>query len=196
MPTFLSDPPQALYLVLGAAFVVTGVIAAQYQNRRTLIPFVVAFLLLVGLFVIDRMFESPREESVRRAQAIAAAADARNPDQLVAHLADAIEYRAGDGTAHQFTRDDLKNHTFWNTLRHFNVHVAVWDFSRDEVKEIDDNTVEIGFMAKGEVPDGKQIPLYVRATFKRQSDGQFKLTSFRTFEALDRSRPFAIHGFP
>ena len=192
----ISDPPQALYLALGVAFVVTGVIAAQYQSRRKLIPFVIVLLLLVGLFLVDRLFESPREESVRRAQAIAAAADARNPDAFVSHLADTIEYSAGDGTPHKLTRDQIKSHGFWGTLRHFNVHVAVWDFSRDDVKVIDDNTVEIGFMAKGEVPDGKQIPLFVRATFKRQSDGQFKLTAVRTFDALDHSKPFAIHGFP
>ena len=46
------------------------------------------------------------------------------------------------------------------------------------MNEIDENTIEIGFLAKGEA-DGKQIPIYFRATFARQSDGQMKLVAAR-----------------
>ena len=45
MPTFLSDPPQIVYLLLGGLLVITGAIAAQKQDRRSAIPFSIAFLL-------------------------------------------------------------------------------------------------------------------------------------------------------
>ena len=92
-------------------------------------------------------------------------------------------------------RDEIKNSSFWGLLRQFNVHVAAWDFSRSDVKEIDPDTIEIGFLAKGEV-DGKPFPFYIRTTFARQPDGQLKLTVFRGFEALDRSKPVDIPKFP
>ena len=38
MPTFLSDPPQAVYLVLIGAVLVTGVVFARYQDRKRLRP--------------------------------------------------------------------------------------------------------------------------------------------------------------
>lgn len=200
MPTFLSDPPQTVYLVLGALLVVTGAIAAQKQDRRAVIPFAVTFFLMLAVFVIDRAVESPREEAVRRVHQMAMAADAKNahtfsPDAFGEHLADEVSIGA-EGQAKTLSRDQLKSHHFWQMLRQANVHVAVWDFSRDDVKVLDDNTVEIGFMGKGELDGGQQIPVYCRARFSKQPDGSFKITSLRTFEPLDHSKPLLIPGLP
>jgi hypothetical protein len=195
MPTFLSDPPQLVYIVLGGLLVVTGLIAAQKQDRRSVVPFVVAFFLMLLVFIIDKAVESPREEAVRRITFMALAADAKHPDAFAEHLADKVEIESGTQSK-SYTREELKTHGFWQTLRHFNVHVAVWGFSRDDVKVIDGNTVEIGFMGKGEVDGGKQIPIYCRATFTKQTDGTFKLTRLRTFDPIDHSKPLGVPGLP
>ena len=42
------------------------------------------------------LFESPREEAVRRVEAMAKAADVRTTRRFVAHLADKVEYRGAD----------------------------------------------------------------------------------------------------
>jgi hypothetical protein len=196
MPPFLADPPQILYLVLGGLLVVTGAIAAQKQDRRAAIPFGVAALLMLLLFLIDRFSESPREEAVRRVYMMQMAADAKNPDALVAQVADRVTIAAGNESGKTLTREELKNHAFWGTLKAANVHVAVWGFSRDDVKEIDGNTVEIGFLGKGEIPGGQQIPVYLRATFTKQADGSRKLTALRTFDPIDHSKAFPIPMFP
>jgi hypothetical protein len=196
MPTFITDPPQLVYLVLGGLLIVTGAIAAQKQDRRAVVPFGLAFLLMLVVFLIDKFNESPREEAVRRAHLMAMSADAKNPDALSEHVADRVTVAAGNDTGKPVTKDELRKHPFWNTLRAANVHIAVWDFSREDVKEIDDTRVEIGFLAKGEVPGGQQIPVYVRATFGKQPDGSRKLTTLRTFEPLDRSKPLPIPMFP
>ena len=91
-------------------------------------------------------------------------------------------------------RSEIKASPFWALLRQHNVRVTAWDFARSEVKEIDATAVEIGFMAKGEV-DGKPIPFYLRATFKKQADGQMKLTAFRSFHPTNHAEPLPIPGF-
>jgi hypothetical protein len=195
MPTLLSDPPQTLYLILGGVVVVTAAIAARRQDRRSLAVFGVALTLLLLVWIIDRAVESPREEAVRRVNEMVHAADSHNPEAFVAHLADTVEYKGVDAPR-TMTREQVRNSQFWSQLRTFGVHVAAWDFSRDDVKEIDANTVEIGFLAKGEA-QGRQFPVYIRATFARQADGQFKLTRFATYEPMKRTNEaINIPNFP
>lgn len=185
MPTLLSDPPQTLYLIIGGLVVVTAALAARRQDRKSFAVFGVALTLLLLVWLLDRGAESPREEAVRRVNEMVHAADAHNPEAFVAHIADTVEYKGADAPR-TLTREQVRNSPFWSQLRTFGVHVAAWDFSRDDVKEIDANTVEIGFLAKGEA-QGRQFPVYVRATFARQVDGQFKLTRFATYDPMKRT---------
>ena len=148
------------------------------------------------VFLIDRLVESPREEAERRTYMMAQAADLKSPDAFVTHLADEVSIASGNEKGKTLTREQMKRSPFWDTLRHFDVHVAVWDFSRNHVKQINENTIEIGFMGKGEVRGGEQIPVYVRSTFTRQSDGSFKLSAMRTFDPLNHDAPLSIPGFP
>jgi len=190
----LSDPPFALYLVLGAFVVIAGVIAASRQDRRSLRTLVIAVVVLVLVFVIDWLVVSPREGAVASAKAMAKAADARDPAAFIAEVADTVEFHDG-GQPKKVTREQLRTSGFWNMLTQYGVHVAVWDFSRENVREVDANTVEIGFMAKGETPQG-QYPLFIRATFTKQTDGQMKLTKFATFHPTNHAEPMPIPNFP
>lgn len=195
MPPFIADPPQWVYYALAAALVVTGAIAAQKQDRRAIIPFGVAFLLMVLVFLLDRVGESPREEAIRRTSMMGLAADAKNPDAFVEHVADKVEMQTGEGGTKTVTREYLRNSQFWKQLRDFRVQVTVDTFSREDVKVLGDDAIEIGFTAKGDA-DGKRVPVYCRATFRRQSDGSFKLTAFKSFEFIDRTKTFTIPNFP
>ncbi len=194
MPTILSDPPFALYLVLAAALAITGAIAASRQDRRSGIAFGIAILVLLLVFAIDRFRASPREEAVQGAQALVAAAEAKDPSAFALLLADKVEYEGNPSRT--LTREEIRTGPFWSMLKQYGVtHVAAWDFSRDDVKQRDDNTVEIGFMAKGENAQG-QFPVYIRATFSRQSDGKMKLTKFASFHPTNHAEPLAIPNFP
>src|SRR5262245_20737769 len=122
MPEFLADPPQALYLVLGGLLVITGAIAAQKQDRRAAIPFGIAALLMMLLFLIDRFSESSRDEAVRRTHMMAMAADAKNPVAFVEHVTDKVTIAAGNEPGKTVTRDELKRSPFWGTLRSENAH--------------------------------------------------------------------------
>jgi ketosteroid isomerase-like protein len=192
MPAFVTDPPPIVFLLLAAALIVTGLVWLNRRSRKALIAFL-AVILVTGIVVLlDRLLESPREEAVRRVQAMVAAADRRDPDAFMAHVADSVVYQ-GESQAVTYSRDQLRRHHFWITLQQFNVHVAAWDFARDDVIQPDDNTIEIGFLAKGET-GGKQIPAYFRATFKRQPDGQWKLNRLASFDPIQRTKPLAVPG--
>jgi hypothetical protein len=193
MPTFFTDPAPGFYLVLLAFTVVTGAMAARNQDRRSFVRFAIAAAILLAVYGVDKAFESPREQAVRRVQAMARAADEQNPDAFVAHIADTIEYR-GSSQATVLKREDVRRSAFWPMLRRFDPRVVVWDFSRDDVKQIDDNTIEIGFSAKGELRDGTPFPLYMRAAFKKQPNGEWKLTAFASYEFAKHDVPFAIPG--
>jgi hypothetical protein len=197
MPTFFADPPQWLYLLLGGLLLVTGVLAAQKQDRRTAIAFGIAFLLMMLVFLIDRMCESPREEAIRRTHMIAMAADAKNPDAFAEHLADEVTiYTFAAQQGKKLTREELKNHPFWGLLRTWRAKIEVSGFAREDVTEINDNAIEIGFVGKGAPEGGTMMPFYLRATFTKQPDGSFKLTAVRVYEFLDRNKLANVPGFP
>jgi hypothetical protein len=194
MSTFLSDPPQTLVLVLAAAVVVACVVWFNRRTRKTLVAFLSLLAATVLLLLIDRLAESPREEAVRRVQAMVRAADAHDAEAFASHLADSVTYQ-GEKQPRKYSRDDLRRHHIWSLLRQFRVHVAAWDFSRHDVTYTDENTVEIGFLAKGEA-EGKQFPFYFRATFQKQPDGQMKLVRLASFDALQRqNKPVSIPSF-
>jgi hypothetical protein len=193
MPTFLSDPPSILYLVLaGVAFVAGGV----WFNRRTR-PALVVFLAVVGLiallFLLDRVFESPREEAVRRVEAMIKAADARNPDAFVEHVAEKVEIEQETGKQTR-TRAEIRTSPFWGLLNQYQPRIVAWDFSLEEGGGGD--SVAVGFMAKGEA-QGKPFPVYLVARFTRQPDGAMKLSRLETYDPVKRKNArISIPGFP
>ena len=195
MPDFIADPPQTIYLLLAAAVIVSGLVWFNRRGRRPLFVFLGVLSVTLLVVLLDRVFESPREEAVRRVHAIMAAADRRDPEAFASHLADRVTYQ-GD-TSKDFTREGLRTHPFWSLLHQFNVHVAAWDFSRDDVERPSADSVVIGFLAKGELrgEGGKQVPYYFRATFTRQTDGQMKLTRLESFDPMQRkNKRVSIHG--
>jgi hypothetical protein len=189
MPTFLSDPPQVVFLVLVALTLLTGAIAFNTRHRASIIAFGVVLGVLLLLLILDFSFESPREESIRRVQAMVKAADAKNPAAFVEHLADTVEFHNSTGLPEHKKREALKASQFWEILKQYDVRVVAWDYS--QLETTDPNKVEIGFMAKGE-SGGKPYPVYIRATFTRQPDGQMKLSGFRSLNPMNRTEPLPI----
>jgi hypothetical protein len=184
MLTFLSDPSFSVYLVLAAAFLITFAVWFANRSRRSLAALGVVVGVIAILLAIDLLVESSREEAVRRAQAMVKAADTRDREVFLSHVADTVEYR-GESAPVTVTRDQLRKSQMWGVLEQYKAHVAAWDFSRHDVQEIDDNTIEIGFLAKGEA-QGQQVPMYFRAKFARQGDGQMKLVALASFDPMKR----------
>lgn len=190
MPTFLSDPPNVVYLLLFAAVVVTGAIAFRRQDKKSVIPFAISALLLLALWLIGFLTESPREEAKRRIEAMAKAAHEKNPDAFVAHAADRVEYNGGT-----LNKEQVRTMGLWNLLKQYDVEVAVWDFDPEQVKQISPTEIEIGFAGQGKA-QGTPVPFYFRATFAKQPGGEFLLTKLSSYDYVKRTELKAIPNFP
>jgi hypothetical protein len=205
MPTILSDPPFIVYLLLALGTIVSFAVWVNKRNRPSLIVFGCFLALLALVFLLDRLFESPREESKRRVEEMAKAIDERNKEAFLSHIADSFQYQGESGQAITITKETLRHSSMWSILNQYNVnHVAAWDFtredfndlSRDDFNDLNENTIVIGFLGKAEA-GGNQVPMYFRAKFTRQPDGQMKLTGLASYDPLKRTNERkGIPNFP
>jgi hypothetical protein len=189
VPTFLSDPSLSLYLVLAVAFVIALAVWYRKRDRKSLLAALAFGLLVLGLYLIDASFESPREQANRRVLAMAEAATARDPARFVEQLSDSFNYRGA-------TKEQMRTAGIWTTLRNFNARVAVWGFGKGEYEEIGENEIEIGFYAKGEAAQGFRW-YFMRARFIRDPDGQYRVKTVKFYlPEGNRTNEDAPPGFP
>jgi hypothetical protein len=175
MPTALSDPSPTLYLVLGVVTVIFGAIALRRQRRSDVINFLIPAALLVALFVIDRLFESPREAAVRKIQEMGTASRDRKYDDLFRHVSDSFKYRSLD-------KKGLRDRARQAEAMGFG-GIAEYDLARSGFKSIDDNTVEQGFRVKH--TGQPELHFYVVATFKKDPDGEWRITTFKLYDPVN-----------
>src|SRR5579871_2429342 len=107
MPTWLSDPPRSLYvtLVLAAFFLLRdagekrGDPRRKTRSKRRLALIgvsLLATLLFAGIYICDTMYESPREQIVRKLREMSEAVHERDVDKLMQHIAKNFRYGAAD----------------------------------------------------------------------------------------------------
>jgi hypothetical protein len=186
MPVFLSDPTPATYLVLVALVVVTGAVAARWQDRRRLAAFGVACLLLGGLYLIDKLYNSPREEAVGGMGQLLDAVNQRQPDRFLANVSDSFG-------AYGMKKPDLRRAI--DLARQFDARIGAWNFDRKRVEYHDGPppTVDVVFDAKAEGPGGT-VPKHVKATFVQDPDGKYRLRSFATYNIVQKQVEEPIPG--
>ncbi len=191
MPNFFSDPPFLLYAILFIGFVVAGAVWFRLRSRRSRITVAIFAFLLGELILIDRLVESPREESVRRVEAMAAAATARDPARFVEQLAKSFAYNGKN-------REDVRNSGIWNLIRQYDARVAVWGLGKDDFQILSDTEIEFGFYAKGEASgqQGAEVR-YILARFVKEADGAYRLKSMKFYSLQNGNRAEEpITGFP
>ncbi len=191
MPNFLSDPPFLLYAILFIGFVVAGAVWYRLRSRKSLIAVTAIGVLLGALILIDRFVESPREESVRRVEAMAAAATARDPTRFVEQLAKSFAYNGK-------TREDVRNSGIWNLIREYNARVAVWGLGKDDFQILSDTEIEFGFYAKGQASGHPAAEVrYILSRFVKEADGAYRLKSMKFYSLQNGNRAEEpITGFP
>lgn len=190
MPTFLSDPTQALYLVLIVIPVVAAVPVARNQDRKSLVRFLACCTPLSFVFLIDRLVESPREEATRKVLAMAEAASAADGTRFVEHISASFSVNGKN-------REQLRASPIWSTIRGHNARVAVWGYGHDTAEDVAGGDLEIGFYAKGEAPSGVVLR-YCKARFGKDPDGQYRLKGIKFFDPTNRglNAEEPIPGFP
>lgn len=174
MPTALSDPSPALYLILGVITVIFGAIAVRRQRRSDLINFLIPAALLLALFLIDKAFESPREAVVRKLKEMESASQARKYDELFKHVSDSFKYKSLDKKG---LRDKATV-----AEGYFPEGVRIWNITRDNHKEMPDGTLEQEFDVQ---PVGSpQYRHQCVGVFKKDPDGEWRLVTFRLYPVV------------
>lgn len=177
MPTFLSDPSTAFYIVLLIVVAVAAIMWFRRQDRATTIRFIIALILCLGVYLCDRFVESPREEAVRRIESMVTAVNQRNATEFLAQVSESFEYKG---------RKKAEADRLIDLARQHSVQVSVWDFARDRVTFPSENQVEIVFDAKAESPSGGPFLRHVRARFVKDPDGQWRMQTFTPYNIAQK----------
>jgi hypothetical protein len=190
MPVFLSDPTPATYLVLVALVVVTGAVAARWQDRPRIGLFLAACLLLGGLYLIDKLYASPREEAVAGMGQLLDAVNQRQPDRFLANVSDSF-------SAYGLKKQDLRRAV--ELARQFDAKVSATPrtFDRGQVVYTygPPPAVEIVFDAwAGPQGSDQSTPKHVKATFVQDPDGKYRLQSFKTYNIVQKQVEEPIPG--
>jgi hypothetical protein len=188
VPAFLADPSPTLILILAVAAIAA---AAAWFSRRTtrLAGLAVLLFLLVGLLVLlDKLFESPREEAVRRVNLMCEAATAANPDRFIEHVSKSFSLNGAN-------RDRLRSAGAWALVRQHGAVITASGFSRDDVEYVGDNELTVGFMSKGEAQSGLLLK-YTKATFVKDPDGAWRMAGVKFFDPINTKQQDTVPGFP
>jgi hypothetical protein len=203
MPTWLSDPPTSLYATFGAIGVLS-ILAAMFlfspppkkrePKQKKSSPRVylfilggVALLFLLGLYICDRLYESDREQIVRKLNEMSAGVRDRNLDLTFRHVSDSFRY-GSQGKAQFRARGD-------EALRSGQVtEIPIWDVNFESLDpEAGKAVVNVRFKVLGSAL-GDQNQFLGEATFAREADGQWRMTKFRVFSPTGKKDEFHVQG--
>jgi hypothetical protein len=189
MPVFFSDPSPTAYAF---GVILVAVLVGVYlrsRRKKDLYPLAGGVAALLALFLIDRFVESPREESMRRMHEMSAASAKKNWDDVFTNVSDSFSYKGAGGA--QTDKKGLREKV--RSVESFvDKGFVVWGFSRDDFKQINDTTVEIGFSAK--VKDNDATTTYVKATFTKDPDGQWRMSGFTCYEPINTKERRTLPG--
>ena len=184
MPTFLSDPADSLYITLFIVMLVGVGIWYRYRTRKSLIAAEIGVGLLVALFIIDKVFESPREIVIRTAGDFEADFNTGEWNKFEKHIAENFDRKGKK-------KKDVK--VSYDFAKAYNAKVALWSFNRDDVVVTGD-TITVGFDAKPQGPEAEAFHRYVRGRFAKGPNGKWQLVSYTTYKALNRDVEEEIVG--
>src|SRR5262245_19503408 len=93
MPTFLSDPPQTLFLLLGAIVVVSCAVWFGRRDKKSFAVFAGAIALAVLVLLLDVFFESPREGAEKAIRELSDAVNSRNWEAFESRVSKDFQYK-------------------------------------------------------------------------------------------------------
>jgi hypothetical protein len=175
MPTILSDPPLAVYAILGVIVLVLGVLAAKRQKKADGLTFLAGLAILLVWLLIDFMVDSPRESVAKTLKEMEAASQARKYDDLFKHVSETFQYKSLD-------KKGLRDKA---TLaeQFFPEGVRIWNVNRGNFNQVDETTIEQEFDVQ---PVGSpQFRYQCVGVFKKESDGQWRMTTFRLYNVVN-----------
>jgi hypothetical protein len=177
MPTLISDPTSTMYIVFGAMVVILGALALRRQKKSDVITFVVAAVLLIAMFLVDRLVETPREQVERKLKEIQSASQARNYDEAFKHVSESFHYRSLDKKA---LREKARLGE-----QYFPEGVSIFQVNRSDFKEMTDGTIEQEFAVQPK--NNGQFRYQCVGVFKKDPDGEWRLFTVRFYPVVGGS---------
>jgi len=190
MRDFLADPGRGTYLIVAILVIIAWGLWLRRRGRIALGIAIAVSLLLLGLFIADRMIESSEEQVLRKTAEISDAINARDLAKFNANLSDHFnKYTAGLKKPEMAKLMELANQN--------GARVAVWDVKFagrvDGLSpEGKSERLQVEFKAKVELAAGGQGFKYVRAYFIKDPDGQYRLDSISGFNYVKNDDPEPI----
>jgi|GEM_PF-2288540 hypothetical protein len=198
MPTIFSDPPLWLFGLLGlaagapivAAFLLPQKTDAKAQSRQRRICFAaaaVAVVALAGLVICDRLFESDREQIVRKLRVMSVAVRENDLNRVFEHISPRFKKGAHD-------KQSLRS--FADSARRAGqvTEIKIWDENLESL-EPETGRAVVRFSVKFVGSAGTDVPYMCRAHFSKESDGQWRLHNFDIYNPLvDQNTPMSIPG--
>ncbi len=182
---WLIDPTTEVYILIVIGVGVLGYVWTRHPSRSNSILLGVGVLIAIGWVLSDVLFESLREQAVRKMRTMADASERGSLDDVFVQVSPQFLYRD------RLTKFELRTlaeraiaNIQWDGF-------SVWDFERQKVEKLDDDTVRIGFLVKA---NGFPAFFYCETIFGRDPDGELRLRSFLCFDPMrqDQSDPVSV----
>lgn len=186
MPTLLSDPTPTMYVVFGAMVIILGALALRRQKKSDVITFAVAAALLLVLYLIDRSFESPREQVSRKIKEMGEASQSKKYDDLFKHVSDSFKFQSLD-------KKGLRERAQQAEM-YIPDGIEAWSLDRPDFKIVDESTVQQGFLVQPRNTGNPAFQRYVVATFKKEGE-EWRLTTFSLYDPIKRTNDAEL-GIP
>ena len=180
MPTFLSDPSPVVLVAFGVVVLAVGGLWVRYRTRALLAAFAVLLVLLVGWVAAALLAESPREEAVRRVNAMADAVTKKDWAKFGENVSKSFEKG-------KLRKVDLKGYFDQGTA--YDLRAVAWDFALTDPPRVTDTEVVIRFDGKAETARGEPLVRHFEATFVKDPDGQFRMKTYRAFNYVQKNQP-------
>ena len=188
MPMILAEPPVLLYAVL-----LLGALAALglwFRSRKSWALAVLSgfVVLAVVVFLLDRLYESPREQSVRTVTEMADSIKKKDWATFSGHVSENFN-------ANGWTKKQMEGF-FRMAADRYNVRATAWDFALTDPPVLSDTEVMLRFDAKAETPDGQQVFKHFSAKFVKEGD-RFRMVTFTPYNYVQKNTPEPLpNGVP
>src|SRR5437763_3349454 len=121
MPAWLIEGDPVVYLVLGGVALACSALWWRTRKKRYAVAGLVAVLLAVAFFLVDRSFESDREQIERKTQEVAAAVQRHDVAGAFRHISEDFHYGGTD-------KKGLRSFADANVAHRNVTEMTVWGF--------------------------------------------------------------------
>lgn len=180
MPLFISEPPIIALMTLGVMALVLGGLWLRYRRKLLLAAAALLLVLLAVWVALGLIYESPREEAVRRVSDMAAAVTAKDWAKFGENVSESFEAKGRK-------KADLKK--VFDQGVAYNLRATAWDFAPTDPPRMTDTEVVIQFEGKAELPTGEPLLRHFEATFVKDPDGKFRLKTYKAFDYVQKNQP-------